>query len=130
MVKKRGRLLKRPQLSPRNQYNLHRFMLPHPCYRPVTQKQQSDDKFLQVVVEVCLAQGAILRRSTPARTNSEAALQVNLEEKHVAFSNDVVAAFDAVMAGFARAGHRTQSNQILPIHRFGFDESAFEIAVD
>src|SRR2546429_5320034 len=41
---------------------------------------------------------------------SEAALQVHLEQEHVAFSNDVVAAFNAVMAGFARAGHRDRKS--------------------
>src|ERR1035437_2375543 len=51
------------------------------------------------------------------------------EQHHVAVAHHVVAAFDAVVASLARMAHGALFDQVLPVHRLGFDETALEIGV-
>src|SRR5437016_9104700 len=54
----------------------------------------------------------------------------DLEQHNVAVTEDVITSLNSVMSRFARAGHRTEFDEVFPVHRFGFDESAFEVSMN
>ena len=56
-------------------------------------------------------------------------LNAKPEEQHVAVPDDVVAAFDAVVAGLACVADRALLDQVLPVDRLGLDEPALEVGV-
>src|ERR1039458_4199159 len=58
------------------------------------------------------------------------ALDVELEEEHVAIPHDVIAAFDTVMARLSRAAHGAFFDKVFPVDGLGLDEPALEIGVD
>src|SRR5262249_42627895 len=71
---------------------------------------------------------AALRK--PGYRFDENVLDIKFEQQHVTIAHDVIAAFNAVMAGLARVADGTALRQVLPAHGLRLDESAFEIGVN
>src|SRR5687768_15263268 len=65
-----------------------------------------------------------------SRRSSAECLDVETELHDVPVFDDVVLAFDAQLAGFARLGMRAEGYEIIEVDGLGGNESALEIAVD
>ncbi len=62
--------------------------------------------------------------------NPSASLWCEAEEGDVAVLENVLFAFEAILAGFAGGGGAAQPSEVLITDHFGFDKTLFEIGMD